>query len=192
MGCCRTFRNKNIHPIWRYPIGFLSWLYYTVLPGRFFGDDNYNPFSNTINLYSDLAPVALHEAGHARDFARQRYKGIYAILYAVPFFDLYVEAVASSTALSYEETYRPSAEQKQACRLLYPAYGTYIGGEIGQFFTEAIYWPVYLGSVAVGHVVGCTAASGLHAEPAPEPAEPSQQAGHQRTPSTGSMRAQCL
>ncbi len=168
---CRTFRNQNIHPIWRYPIGFLSWLYYTILPGRFFGGDNYNPFSNTLNLYSDLAPIALHEAGHARDFARQRYKGIYAILYVVPFFDLYVEAVASSTALSYEQTYRPLAEQKQACRLLYPAYGTYVGADIGQFFEECIYWPIYLGSVAVGHVVGLTAAAGLPEEPMPEPAE---------------------
>ncbi len=138
------------------------------MPGRFFGGDNYNPFSNTLNLYSDLAPIALHEAGHARDFARQRYKGIYAILYVVPFFDLYVEAIASSTALSYEQTYRPVGEQKQAYRLLYPAYGTYVGANIGQFFEASIYWPVYLGSVAVGHVVGWTAAAGLHEEPAPQ------------------------
>jgi hypothetical protein len=134
-------------------------------------------FSNTLNLYSDLAPIALHEAGHARDFARQRYQGIYAILYVVPFSDLYVEAVASSTALSYEETYRPLAEQKQACRLLYPAYGTYVGGNIGQFFEECIYWPIYLGSVAAGHVVGLTAAAGLPEQPAPAPAVASPEEG---------------
>ena len=167
----RTFRNTNIHPVWRYPFGFLAWLGYAILPGRFFGGDNYNPFSNTINLYSDLTPIALHEAGHAQDFARRRFKGTYAVLYMVPFFDLYPEAVASSTALSYEETYRPLEEQKQACRLLYPAYATYVGGDIGQFLVSSVYWPVYLGSVAVGHVVGLTAAAGLHEEPAQEPSD---------------------
>lgn len=163
----RTFSNRNIHPVWRYPFGFFAWVGYAILPGRFFGGDNYNPYSNTINLYSDLKPIALHEAGHAQDFARRHYKGTYAVLYMVPFFDLYPEAVASSTALSYEETYRPLAEQKQACRLLYPAYGTYVGGNLGQFFAEPIYWSIYLGSVGVGHVVGLTAAAGLHEEPMP-------------------------
>ncbi len=79
--------------------------------------------------------------------------------------------MASSTALSYEETYRPVGEQKQACRLLYPAYGTYVGADIGQFFEACISWPIYLGSVAVGHVVGLTAAAGLPEEPTPQSAE---------------------
>jgi hypothetical protein len=108
---------------------------------------------------------------------RQRYKGIYAILYIVPFFDLYVEAAASSIALSYEQTYRPLAEQRQARRLLYPAYGTYVGADIGQFFEAFIYWSVYLGSVAVGHVVGWTAAAGLPEEPPPAPAVTSPEDG---------------
>jgi hypothetical protein len=164
----RTFRNRNIHPLWRYPFGFFAWVGYTIMPGRFFGGDNYNPYSNTINLYSDLRPIALHEAGHAQDFARRRYKGTYAALYLIPFVDLYPEAVASSTALSYEETYRPLAEQKQACWLLYPAYATYVGGNVGQYLVSSAYWPIYLGSVAVGHVVGRTTAAGLHDEPLPE------------------------
>jgi hypothetical protein len=29
-------------------------------------------------------------------------------------------------------------EQKQACRLLYSAYGTYVGADIGQFFKASI------------------------------------------------------
>ena len=163
----RTFSNTNIHPVWRYPFGFLAWAQYTIMPGRFFGGDNYNPFSNTINIYSDLKPVALHEAGHAQDFARQRLKGTYAFLYMIPFVNLYHEAVASSTALSYIETFKPLEEQKQACYLLYPAYATYVGGNIGDYVTSAVYWPVYLGSIGVGHIVGRTAAALLPEERAP-------------------------
>jgi hypothetical protein len=157
----RTFANDNIGPIWRYPLGFLAWLRYTALPGRFFGGDNYNPYSNTINLYSDLAPIALHEAGHAQDFARRKNKGLYAFLYMVPFVNLYHEAVASSTALSYVETYESVAQQKQAYHLLYPAYGTYLGGNLGEYVFTAAYYPVYLGSVAAGHVAGRIRAASL-------------------------------
>jgi len=160
----RTFSNRNIHPVWRYPFGFIAWVGYTILPGRFFGGDNYNPYSNTINIYSDLKPIALHEASHAQDFARQRYKGTYAVLYMVPFVNLYHEAAASSTALSYIETFKPLEEQREACRLLYPAYATYVGGNIGDFVASSAYWPVYLGSVAVGHIVGLTTAALLPEE----------------------------
>lgn len=38
--------------------------------------DHYNQFSITINIYSDLVPVVIHEAGHAKDFSmRKRKKG---------------------------------------------------------------------------------------------------------------------
>lgn len=166
----RTFANDNIGPIWRYPLGFLAWLQYTALPGRFFGGDNYNPYSNTINLYSDLVPIALHEAGHAQDFARRKNKGLYAFLYMVPFVNLYHEAVASSTALSYVETCESVAHQKQAYHLLYPAYATYLGGNLGEYVFTAAYYPVYLGSVAAGHVVGRIRAASLSEESAAEDA----------------------
>ena len=165
----RTFRNENIGPIWRYPLGFLAWLQYTALPGRFFGGDNYNPYSNTINLYSDLKPIALHEAGHAQDFACRKDKGLHGFLYIVPFVNLYHEAVASSTALSYIETYKPVDEQKQACRLLYPAYGSYMGGNLGEYVFASAYYPVYLGSIAVGHVVGIVRAASLPQPNGPGP-----------------------
>ncbi len=70
-----------------------------------------------------------------------------------------------------------SGRAEKACRLLYPAYGTYVGGNIGQFFEASIYWPVYLGSVGVGHIVGLTTVAGLHEEPAPEPAPEPAEAG---------------
>ncbi|MEI8352759.1 MAG: hypothetical protein WCG36_10680, partial [bacterium] len=69
----RTIRNKSIGAGWRYTFGMMGWLGYTIMPGRFFGGDNYNPYSNTINLYSDLPCIGLHEAGHSKDFAGRTY-----------------------------------------------------------------------------------------------------------------------
>ena len=33
----RTVRNKSIGAGWRYTFGFMGWLGYTIMPGRFFG-----------------------------------------------------------------------------------------------------------------------------------------------------------
>lgn len=150
----RTFRNKSVGPGWRYTMGFLSWLMYTVFPGRFFGGDNYNPYSNTINIYSDIPAIALHEGGHAKDFAQREWKGTYAFLYLVPFFNLYPEALATSDALSYLRAGQDLAHQKQGYNVLYPAYGTYVGGGVGEWLLFPWNYVVYAGGVIPGHIAG--------------------------------------
>jgi len=153
----RTMRNDSIAPAWRYTMGFWSWLIYTILPGRFFGGDSYNPYSNTINIYSDIPSIALHEGGHAKDFAKRKYKGTYAFFYSfVPFYNLYPEALATNDALSYLYAQEDWDEYRQAYKLLYPAYGTYVGGDLASWIAAPwTYWS-YLGYAAVlpGHALG--------------------------------------
>lgn len=60
----RTVRNRSVGVGWRYTVGMIAWLQYTILPGRILGGDNYNPYSNTINLYSDIPAIAVHEGGN--------------------------------------------------------------------------------------------------------------------------------
>lgn len=64
-------RNKHVAWPYRLLIGLpITLIYDVVLPGRLFPwGDYYNPYTNTVHLYSDDATVALHEAGHAYDFA---------------------------------------------------------------------------------------------------------------------------
>ena len=64
----RLKRNRSVAWPWRYTLGTLSTLGYTLLPERILGGDNYNPYTNTINLYSDIPAVGFHEGGHAKDF----------------------------------------------------------------------------------------------------------------------------
>jgi hypothetical protein len=124
----RLFKNREVGGFWRYTLGILSTSIYTVLPGRFFGGDHYNPYTNTISLYSDDAAIALHEAGHAKDFNGRKYKGLHAALYAIPGAPLYYEAVASTDTISYLHHECRYDDQKHAYRVLHPAYGTYVGG----------------------------------------------------------------
>jgi hypothetical protein len=138
---------------WRYSFGALSWLGDTLLPGRLFGGDHYNPFTNTLNIYSDAPAIAWHEAGHAKDWARRKYKGAYAAIYALPAAPLWHEAIASGDALAYVVESGSPEDQEEAYRLLYPAYGTYVGGAAGDLLPGAGFIP-YAGSVVAGHIVG--------------------------------------
>ncbi len=150
----RLAKNRTMGAGWRYTLGAVSVLQYTILPGRFFGGDNYNPYTNTINLYSNDFAIALHEAGHAKDFANRRRKGLYSALRIVPGFSLYQEAVASNDALSYLRAEGMYKERKHAYRVLHPAYGTYVGGTLFGPFTPLA---GAIGAIP-GHITGNTAA----------------------------------
>lgn len=173
----RLRRNRAVGGGWRYTLGVLGWLQYTLLPGRFFGGDHYNPYSNTIHLYSDIPAVALHEGGHAKDFAGRRWKGLYAALYLLPGADLYHEAMASNDALGYLLAEESPGLQREGYRILHPAYGTY-AGSAAAFWTRAPFLPVYAAGVLGGHATGRIRAASIPDTEAPglpgsgeEPAE---------------------
>jgi hypothetical protein len=168
----RTFRNRAVGAGWRYTMGVLSCVGYTVMPGRFFGGDHYNPYANTVNLYSDIPAVAVHEGAHAKDFAGRTWKGTYAFLYTVvPFFNLYPEAIATSDAVSYLRAAQPRDLQRQGYQVLYPAYGTYLGGGIGEFIPPYGY-VAYAVGVIPGHIAGRIRAATLPREAPPAPTPP--------------------
>ncbi|HQX53217.1 MAG TPA: hypothetical protein PLY87_18305 [Planctomycetaceae bacterium] len=145
----RLVANKSVGAGWRYTIGTLSVLGETVFPGRVFGSDHFNPFTNTIHIYSNIPAIALHEAGHSKDFAQRKWKGTYAATYALPFVPLYQEAIATNDALGYVKENRDLAAQREACEILYPAYGTYVGSAISG---QVAYG--YLFGVIGGHAAG--------------------------------------
>ncbi|HMP88945.1 MAG TPA: hypothetical protein PJ991_02025 [Kiritimatiellia bacterium] len=149
----RLVANKSVGAGWRYTIGVLGWLHYTILPGRFFGGDHYNPYSNTVNLYSDIPAIALHEGGHAKDFAGRKWKGTYAFVYMIPFVNLYHEAQATSDALGYLLAEESTELQKEGYVIMYPAYGTYVGGGFGQIVPVWNFW-LYGAAVLGGHALG--------------------------------------
>lgn len=149
----RLIRNDSVGPLWRLTFGSLTVLGETLIPGRIFGGDHYNPYTDTIHIYSDVPAIALHEGGHAKDFGRRKWKGTYAFAYTLPIVPLYHESVASGDALAYLDTYGSPEDRAAAAKILYPAYGTYVGSAAG---TVAPNWsaPLYYGSLISGHVLG--------------------------------------
>lgn len=142
---------KNRHVGWPYRMLFglpTTLLYDVVLPGRLLPwGDYFNPYTNVVHLYSDDLPIALHEAGHAYDYADFAYKGTYAITRLAPFFDLSQEWQASEHAIEYLQEIGDRNMEYRAYKVLWPAFGTYVGS----------YLPIPLGSfpgALAGHVSG--------------------------------------
>ena len=147
---------KNRHVAWPYRLLLglpLTLIYDVALPGRLIPwGDYYNAYTNTVHLYSDDPTVALHEAGHAYDFADFVLKGTYALLRIIPCMDLYQEWRASEEAITYLIEVEDLVIEFNAYKTLFPAYGTYVGS----------YLPIPFGSIPgalAGHIAGRTKAA---------------------------------
>jgi len=134
-----------------------------LLPGRLFPwGDYYNPYTNTVHLFSDHPAIALHEAGHAHDFASRRYKGTYAAMRLIPFVDLYQEYQATKEAIHYLKDVHDRPTEISAYKILYPAYGTYAG--------SYIFAPIgTIGGALIGHAAGRSEAAIVAHRPEPQP-----------------------
>ncbi|GBF51838.1 hypothetical protein LPTSP4_33760 [Leptospira ryugenii] len=151
----RLGKNENVNVFARYTLGSLSLLAYTFLPERLLagliGGDHYNPFTNTINVYSDSAAVLIHEGGHAKDFAQRENKTTYALIRAIPIVGaLYQEARATDDTLNYFAEKNDKKKLEESYDILSPAYGTYVGGSIG----DVIVAPATALAVIPGHIYG--------------------------------------
>jgi hypothetical protein len=173
----RLFANREMPGGWRYTLGLLSVVSYTIFPERLLagfpfigGGDHYNPYTNTISIYSGSRPIVLHEGGHAKDFAAQadrHRKGLYAGARAFPLLGigvaLWQEAIATDDVLEWELATAGSRESKAGYRTLYPAYGTYVGSgaaDLASLFSGGwVLYAIQYGVVVVGHVAGQTRAA---------------------------------
>lgn len=159
----RLRANKTVGWGYRYTLGTLSVLGEAILPGRIFGGDHYNPFTATAHVYSDVPSIALHEAAHAKDFSRRRYPGTYALAYLIPGVALWHEREATADVFAYVEHRADPQLREEAYRILYPAYGTYVGGTLG-YVLPRYADPLYVGSVVTGHFAGHRAAIEIERE----------------------------
>jgi hypothetical protein len=129
----RLWRNQEVGALYRATFGVIEWLRYTLIPDRLFGGvlflpagDHYNPFTNTVNVFSSDRAVLLHELGHAKDFQRRIYKGGWALVRRLPGGPLLQEAYASMDAVRFLGCIADAQGELEAYGSLLPAYGTYL------------------------------------------------------------------
>jgi hypothetical protein len=137
----RLVANKRMAAPWKYTFGTYDWLRYTLVPGRVFGGDWYNPFTDSVHLYSDIPAIGLAKAAYAKDVHGREYPGTYASVQDTPLLGLWHETLANQEAIRYVKRTGTRADVAEAERILIPDFGGAIGAQA-------------LGFLPYGHVYG--------------------------------------
>ncbi len=132
----RLVANKRVGAGWRYTVGTLSTLGYTLLPGRLFGRDNYNPYTNTLSVYSDAPALALAEAAYAKDVHQRKLPGTYATVQILPLVAMWHETLATDEVQQYVAIRGSKDELEDIRRQLYARYGMELGGAVSNILPD--------------------------------------------------------
>lgn len=136
----RLQSNDRIAPFWKYTGGTLYHVGYCLLPGRAFGRDGYNPFTNTLSINSTSREESVFHSAYVKKLYDQRYPGTYTAVNWLPVVPLFRDASVSSDALSY-------ARAKQDWKLernMYPEVYGRMGGDLVSQATSFIPGVAYL------------------------------------------------
>ena len=121
----RLRENHRVSPGWRYTVGIVSIAHYTLLPGRVFGGDQYNGFTNSLSINSDVLAVVLHEAAYAKDIHSRSMPGSYAFVNQIPFVSLWRHTKGVNDVLGYALTTDDWALERETYRVVYPQMGVH-------------------------------------------------------------------
>jgi hypothetical protein len=146
----RLASNDKIAPGWRYTVGSLKWLKYTLVPGRLFGKDEYNPYTNSVYLYSDMPMLGLAEAAYAKDVSRRERPGTYAAVQELPFVALWHETNATDEVIQYVSIHGSSEEMHKVRHDLYARFGIETAGVVSQVLPDGSGLFAIIGTLA-GH-----------------------------------------
>jgi len=146
----RLGANKQVGAGWRYTVGVFGTVIYTVLPGRVFGVDRYNPYTDSVYIYSDIPCLAQEQASRAKLVHARPHPGTYATLTALPVVRLWPEKKSKNDVLDYTLAYGTAAEQQEATRVFYSEFGAELGGQASLFLGSNV--PITLAGAGIGHV----------------------------------------
>ncbi|MDB4443895.1 hypothetical protein N9174_00970 [bacterium] len=150
----RISQKNRMNILIRIYVWLFSMIAYVLNPGRLFGGDYYNPATNSVNIFSNHVGIALHELGHALDFSKRKYPGLYQLSRFLPFVALYHEYKASQYAVQFLKRKKHHEEEISAYRVLYPAYSTYVFGAIFEILPTPLMIFYYLPFIIAGHITG--------------------------------------
>ena len=168
----RLRANKEVGAGWRYTVGAFGTLGYTLIPGRLFGVDRYNPYTDSIYIYSDIPCIAQEQAGHAKLVHGRQHPGTYATVTSLPVVRLWPAKQMKNDVLDYTLATGTPTQQDEATRVLYAEFGAEVGGQASMLVGGNL--PLTLAGAGVGHVAARFNSTGPP-EPASSEAEPALQ-----------------
>ena len=149
----RLAENDRVGLGWRMTLGSVLTLGYSVLPGRVLGGDWYNPFTDTVHVYSDVPAIAMEQAAHAKDTHDRTHPGFYSAVRFIPFMGLVHEVRSKEKVFDHLDQNGSPEERAEARRVLHPQLGSEIGGQATVFVAQGDAL-IKLTGAAIGHAVG--------------------------------------
>ena len=146
--------NPRVSPFWKYSVGSLTVVGYSVLPGRAFGIDSYNPFTDTLSLNSRNPHRALFEASRAKALRGEHYVGSSAVLSSLPVIRSVADVRQASDVLSYLRAEEEWDLETAAYPQLYAGIGKETIGLAGWFIPFTVGPALGIGGSIVGHTTG--------------------------------------
>lgn len=161
----RLCENTEVGAGWRYTVGALGVAGYTLFPGRLFGRDRYNPYTNSLYIYSDVPSLGIQSAAYAKDLRTRPNPGTYAFVNELPVLAMWRETIATQDALDYVAATGDRQAREESLVILYPHYGLLAGGTVEGVLMGSPFIP--LGGLVLGHLSG-RASAWVLPEDAPE------------------------
>lgn len=135
----RLSDNEGVDWRWRWSFGLMKVLLFeTILPNRIFGSDNYDPYTHSIYLYSDIPSLAKLQVHKASFYADRRFRGSLGAsrIFLIP--DWQQETWATTSYLKEIRDEQRFATEQEAFLVLHPHVANYPG-------------PLFMG---IGNIVG--------------------------------------
>ena len=148
----RLVANRRIAAPWKYTAGLVKQAKYILLPGRIFGRDEYNPYTDTLSLYSDIPALGMVEAAYARDVHRRRYPGTYATAQTLPIVSFWHESIATDDVIDYIAIRGTLQQQQETRRDLCARFGVAVGGDLAGVLPDGSCLYNVMGAVT-GHTI---------------------------------------
>lgn len=150
----RLGRNTAIPPLLRYTVGTAKTLGYTLCPGRLFGGDNYNPYTDTLSMYSDVPAVGMAEVAYAKNLRSRRHRGWYTFGQEFPIIGMHHEGKATEDVLNYLAVSGDPHLHREGYQVLYPRYGAAWGTSLGDIVGGDINPAGTIAGGIIGHIAG--------------------------------------
>jgi hypothetical protein len=160
----RLRENDRVAPLWRYSAGTMSWLGYVLIPNRVVGGDYYDPFTNTLNVTSDVPALLLAQAAYAKDIHSRSLPGTYAAVSELPGLSFVRSSRATSDVVGYARLRNNWEDEKEAYQVLYPHVGSQMFGPAAHFVPVAGPF-LSAGGALAGHATGRAMTAILEPEP---------------------------
>lgn len=152
--------NPRISPGWKYTFGTGMLIHYTLFPGRVFGGDHYNAYTNTLYVNSDVPALLILEAAYAKDIHERRLPGPYAAINELPVLETWRLSYGLNDTLGYAQLNNDWELERETYAIVFPVMGieAALGGHsaVSSVATlPLLTMPITaIGGAATGHVLG--------------------------------------